>query len=200
MKKCPFCAEEILDKAVKCKHCSEWLNKSDTLGQNTNRNVDKKSFNFLKRFVIWALILSVVLNIIFLGISDSAADDGRGIVFGGTVLSLFIAIIVTYIHKWIFERKNPQQSKGIEKPSHFGVFDWFILIGGITMLVLYVRVLIGLGEGLLLVGFGKIEDPTKFFGQLLGMISWVAIALLALITKLKKLKSTKTEKLKNLEK
>lgn len=40
MKKCPFCAEEIQDAAIKCKHCSEFL-------------VDSKELSFVEDKLPW---------------------------------------------------------------------------------------------------------------------------------------------------
>jgi len=52
MKKCPFCAEDIQDDAIKCKHCGEFLDASSP----PRFAEEKLPWYFRKAFIIFALL------------------------------------------------------------------------------------------------------------------------------------------------
>ena len=62
MKKCPFCAEEIQDDAIKCKHCGEFLDASShrqLLEKNTKWYL-RKSFIIIAVCCVGPLALPLI--------------------------------------------------------------------------------------------------------------------------------------------
>ncbi|MDY6824640.1 MAG: zinc ribbon domain-containing protein [Thermodesulfobacteriota bacterium] len=52
MKKCPYCAEDIQDAAIKCKHCGEFLDDARRVRAET----EKQAWYFRTSFIVIAIL------------------------------------------------------------------------------------------------------------------------------------------------
>ncbi len=76
--KCPFCAEEILKDAIKCKHCGETIPDPDAEG-------DVTAFSLLRLLGVMAMLSGICGALFFLLVFDPSIEVPQITVFGQAI-------------------------------------------------------------------------------------------------------------------